>query len=164
MTILYFPDAQIDDALDADLRVLLTRCFGKEFEHKRYAHELPPHRWLVRDGEVIAAHVAVHDKVFRSGGESVPFLGIAEVCVAPDYRGRGLVRTLLLELEAQSGTVPFAVLLGDPGVYGSSGYRAVDNVYFPYEGTGKPNAYAMVKALGSRSWPTSKVTIEGPPF
>ena len=164
LTAVYLPDAQVDDALDADLRALLTRCFGKEFAHKRYAHELPPHRWLVRDGEVIAAHVAVHDKVFRSGGESVPFLGIAEVCVAPDYRGRGLVKIMLRELVTQSVTVPFAVLLGDPGVYGSSGYRAVGNVYFPFEKTGRPNAYAMIKALDSRSWPVDDVIIEGPPF
>ncbi len=160
----YLPDAQVDDALDAELRALLSTCFGNEFAHKRYCYEMPPHRWLVRDGEVLAAHVAVHEKVLKSGGEALPFLGIAEVCVAPSYRGRGLVGAMMKTLEAHFSGFPFAVLLGDPGVYGSSGYRSVSNVYFPFENTGRPNTYAMVKALGSQSWPVDDVTIEGPPF
>lgn len=160
----YLRDIQVDDALDAELRALLSTCFGDEFAHKRYCHEMPPHRLLVPDEDVLVAHVAVHEKVLKSEGAALPFLGIAEVCVAPSHRGRGLVRLMMRELEAHFEGFPFAVLLGDPGVYGSSGYHSVDNVYFPYECTGKPNAHAMVKALGSRPWPVADVAIEGPPF
>lgn len=160
----YLPDEQVDETLDAELRTLLSLCFGKEFEHKRYAYEMPPHRWLVRDKGVLVAHVAVHDKTFQSGEKRVPFLGVAEVCVAPNYRGRGLVKIMLRHAEARLGSVPFAVLLGDPEVYGSSGYRTVGNVYFPHEGTGQPNTGVMVKALRSQLWLAGKVTIEGPPF
>lgn len=160
----YLRDTQVDDALDAELRVLLTRCFGKSFENKRYEYEMPPHRLLVRDEGVLVAHAAIHEKVLKHEGKALPFLGIAEVCVAPSHRGRGLVRLMMRELEAHFTGFPFAVLLGDPGVYGSSGYRAVSNVYFPYEGMGKPNTYAMAKALGSRPWPVADVIIEGPPF
>lgn len=160
----YLRDAQVDDALDAELRTLLTRCFDNSFETKRYAYEMPPHRLLVRDGGALVAHVAVHEKVLKSGGEALAFLGIAEVCVAPSHRGRGLVRAMMKASEAHFTGFPFAVLLGDPGVYSSSGYRSVGNVTFPYEGTGEPNRYAMVKVLGSRSWPVAGVTIEGPPF
>lgn len=160
----YIRDAQVDDALDAELRALLTRCFGKSFEHKRYEHEMPPHRLLVRDEGALAAHVAVHEKVLKSDGAALPFLGIAEVCVALSYRGRGLVREMIRELEAHFEGFPFAILLGDPRVYGSSGYKTVGNVHFPFEKTGQPNTGVMVKALGSQSWPLDEVTIEGPPF
>lgn len=164
LTPAYLHDTQVDGALDAELRGLLTRCFGERFENKRYEYEMPPHRWLVRDGGVLVAHTAAHEKVVKSGGTALAFLGIAEVCVAPSHRGRGLVRAMMGELEKHFAGFPFAVLLGDPGVYGSSGYRPVGNVYFPFEETGEPNTGVMVKALGSQAWPTSKVTIEGPPF
>lgn len=164
LTPAYLHDIQVDDALDAELRALLSICFGNEFAHKRYCYEMPPHRWLVWDEGALAAHVAVHEKVLKSGGEVLPFLGVAEVCVAPSYRGRGLVRALMKEVETHFSGFPFAVLLGDPGVYGSSGYHSVGNVHFPYEKTGQPNSDGMVKALGSRAWPAGEVTIEGPPF
>lgn len=164
MTPLYLPDAHVDEALEAELRALLSLCFGKDFRDKRYHHELPAHRWLVRDEGALVAHLAVHDKTFEHAGETLPFLGVAEVCVAPSHRGRGLVKAMLREAETMFSTVPFAILLGDKGVYGSSGYRSVQNVYFPFEKMGKPNEDVMVKALGLEAWPQGKVTIEGPPF
>ncbi len=166
MTTLYLPDAQVDEPLETELRALLSLCFGDAFRDKRYHYELPAHRWLVRDEDALVAHLAVHDKTFQTedDGASVPFLGIAEVCVAPSHRGRGLVKAMLQEAEMHFRAVPFAILLGDPGVYGSSGYRLVGNVYFPYETTDEPTPDVMVKALGSEVWPEGKVAIEGPPF
>ena len=68
------------------------------------------------------------------------------------------------EAERHFGAVPFAVLLGDPKIYGSSGYRSVGNVYLPFRDAAKPNPDVLVKPLGSRLWPQSAVVIEGPPF
>jgi predicted N-acetyltransferase YhbS len=164
MDISYLPDTQVDDALDTELRTLLTRCFGDVFKDKRHYYELPAHRWLVRDEGELIAHLAVHDKTFEHEGTNIPFLGIAEVCVAPSHRGRGLVRAMLQAAETQFSTVPFAILLGDPGVYSSSGYHMVDTIYFPDRDAENPNPDTMVKALGAAAWPSGKVVIEGPPF
>lgn len=164
MTLTYLPDAHVDDTLDSELRILLTDCFGDAFKDKRYCHELPVHRWLVRDEGKLVAHLAVHDKTFEHEGTHTLFLGIAEVCVAPSHRGRGLVKRLLAEMEARFSAAPFAILLGDEGVYSSSGYATVHNVYFPYKSSAEPAEGVMVKALGSASWPEGKVTIEGPLF
>ena len=164
MTLSYLPDSLVDRALDAELRTLLNFCFGSAFADKRYCYEMPEHRWLVRDDYELVAHLAVHDKVFYHNGKPVPFLGIAEVCVAPSHRGRGLVGAMLRAAEAQLNTVPFAILLGNPEVYSSSGYHVVENVYLPSRDAEKPNPDAMIKALSSGAWPTGKVVIEGPPF
>lgn len=164
MTILYLPDAKVDDTLETELRTLLSLSFGDAFKNKRYHFELPAHRWLIREEDVLVAHLAIHDKTFQSEGKSIPFLGVAEVCVAPSHRGRGLVKAMLREAEARFRTVPFAILLGDPGVYASSGYRLVGNVYFPASDAGKPSPDVMVKALGHDDWPEGHVTIAGPPF
>lgn len=160
----YLPDAAVDGALDAELRALLSLCFGVEFKNKRYAFEMPPHRWLVREEDEVVGHLAVHEKTFECDGISVPFIGIAEVCVAPSHRGRGFVRAMLGEAERHFNAVQFAILLGDPEVYGSSGYRPVGNVYLPFKDAAKPNPDVLVKPLGSRLWPQGAVVIEGPPF
>lgn len=164
MTPTYLSDIDVDTSLDTELRTLLSGCFGDAFKNKRYHYEMPAHRWLIRDEDRLVAHLAVHDKTFEHNGSSTPFLGVAEVCVAPSHRGRGLVWTLLREMETRFNAVPFAILLGDAGVYGSSGYHTVHNVYFPYESADEPAGDVMVKALDSSTWPTGEVTIEGPSF
>ena len=162
-TVHYLADTDVDAALDAQLRALLSECFGNVFKDKRYCYEMPPHRWLIRaeDG-TLAAHLAAHDKVFRSADKRVPFTGVAEVCVAPEYRGRGYVRALLAAAEAHT-SAPFALLVGDAGVYGSSGYRTVDNVHFPAKHP-DPHPDVMAKALRGEAWPEGGVVIEGMPF
>ncbi len=70
---------------------------------------------------------------------------------------------MLREAERHFRVVPFAILLGDPEVYGSSGYRPVGNIYLPFKNA-EPNPVVLVKPLGSRLWPQSAVVIEGPPF
>lgn len=152
----YLLDEAVDQALDAKLRALLSLCFGNGFKHKRYAFEMPSHRWLVQEKDELVAHLAVHEKTFQSDGKSTPFMGVAEVCVAPSHRGHGLVKAMLREAETHLSKAPFAILLGDQEVYESSGYRSVDNVYFSFENAAKP--------LDSSPWPQGKAVIEGPPF
>lgn len=160
----YLADSAVDEALDRKLRTVLELCFGKAFRDKRYCYEMPPHRWLVYDGDKIAAHLAIHEKFFSIGETDESFIGVAEVCVAPPYRGQGLVRSMLKEAEAHFPDVSFSVLLGERGIYGSSGYTPVKNVYFPYKNSDEPNKDVLVKTLDGKPWPEGKVIIEGPPF
>ena len=57
-------DTEISGIEDQELRRLLLACFPYEtvLLVRRYIHETPGHRWLVRaaSGELIA-HVAAHD-------------------------------------------------------------------------------------------------------
>lgn len=160
----YLADSEVDAALDRKLRDLLTLCFGQTFKDKRYCYEMPPHRWLVYMEEEIAAHLAIHDKVFTVSGVEEAFIGVAEVCVAPLYRGQGLVKAMLEKVENYFPDASFSILLGEGYIYGSSGYVPVNNVYFPYETTDTPNTHVLVKRLKDVPWPEGKVTIEGPPF
>lgn len=160
----YLPDEAVDGALDAELRAWFHLCFGAAFKHKRYYFEMLQHRWLVRAKGTLTAHLAVHDKTFESGHKVIRFIGLAEVCVAPPYRRRGLVKALLRAAEAPFSEIPFAVLLGDLEVYGSSGYRPVGNVYFPFADAANPQSGVLVKPLGSEAWPQGKVIVAGPLF
>lgn len=166
-------DADIGAAEDHELRRLLLAGFpyATVLLTRRYIREAPAHRWLVRapSGELIA-HTAAHDKVISVGGAEVRIGGIAEVCVAQHFRGRGLVRQMLDDAHAwmRNEGIPFAMLFGQPKVYASSGYTVIGNPILaenalihqwnPFKG--KP----MVHPLAADPWPPGPVDLRGPTF
>jgi len=172
----YLEDRNVDAALDAELRNLLSTCFtgkiNEVFHHQRFFSEMPAHRWLARDSEgKLVAHLALHDKTIGTTAGDLRVGGIAEVCVAPSHRGQGLVRRLLTlsdEWMVAQG-VPFSTLFGNQGVYSSSGYRQVDNPLrhlIPSTGVWReePLAGFLIKPLGSVAWPSGLIDLRGPKF
>ena len=98
--VVYLADGEIDDAGDAQLRRLLTSCFTKPedavFKNRRYWRELYDHRWIMRgERNTLAAHVGVHEKSIEAEGRAFRIGGICEVCVHPEFRGRGYVKLML---------------------------------------------------------------------
>jgi len=173
--IVHVPDAEVDADLDHQIRSLLTRCFTKPqdavFSVRRYFHEPCAHRWIARaDDGRLAAHAGLHERVAHAGSHVFRIGGVSEVCVHPEFRGRGLVRTLLGEAHRWLRTqrIQYAVLMGDPRVYASSGYTPVSNVSC----SGLPGhaaerlhlEAAQVAPIADTAWPDSDVFIPGPPF
>lgn len=169
----YLPDDAVDQARDRDLRALLTTCFTKPqdevFHHRRYFAEPYPHRWIIRDdsGRTIA-HTGVHEKAMIADTSIYGVAGIAEVCVHPDFRGLGLVKQMLGDVHGwlRYYSFAFAVLMGDPRIYQSSGYRSVGNLYCDAAVKGRRQRCesAMVNQLLSIPWPDGDVYIPGPSF
>ncbi len=170
----YLFDGDVGPVEDAEIRRLLSRCFTEPqdavFHDRRYYNEPYPHRWIVRDeDDRLIAHAGVHEKIVRCGGNVYGAGGIAEVCVDPDFRGRGITRDLLSAIhEWLSGSgFFFSVLMGDPQVYQSSGYRSVGNLYCD-DLSGRTRfhcAWAMVRPLRAMPWPdNTEVYIPGPVF
>ena len=161
--ITYLHDDDVDAALDLKLRQLISTSFEQTpLMDKRYFNEMPQHRWIVKAGDELAAHLAVHEKVFRVKDREEPFIGIAEVCVAQSYRGQGLVRKLLAQAEAFF-ELDYSILLGDERVYGSSHYFRVHNIIFP-DVSAEPRDDVLVKCLNAKPWFQQIATISGPTF
>jgi len=167
----YLLDKNIDAAVDQQIRDLLSICFTKPqdhvFETRRYFIAPYPNRWIIRDatGDLVA-HIGVHERVIHAGDKEYRFGGIAEVCVRPDQRGQGLVKKMLVVIHEwlAEGDYPFAILMGDPRVYSSSGYVKVNNiVYGGREDDWKPFD-GMVCALSNVSWPSGEVRLPGNKF
>jgi GNAT superfamily N-acetyltransferase len=169
--IIYLPDENVDTGMDAEIRDLLTICFTKPqdvvFRERRYFREPYRNRWIIRSGQgVLVAHAGVHEKHVQSAGVEYRIGGICEVCVHPAYRGRGYVRLMLgvihdwLSVQA----FVFAVLFGNPQVYGSSGYRPVDNLLHGDEQTGWMPVKALEHELSLTPWPAAAVYLPGPRF
>jgi len=173
--IAYLPDASVDAALDAEIRTLLTTCFKKPqdtiFATQRYFREPYPDRWVSRDAEGrLVAHIGVHAKTVQAAGIIHPIAGIAEVCVHPDYRGQGTVGRMLeiVHDRMRAAGRDFALLFGNPAIYRSSGYVAVDNLVHdadkPGGDTRREPIAALVRPLTDIPWPAGEVYLPGPSF
>jgi len=171
----YLPDSSVDASLDAELRALLTRCFTKPqdvvFKDQRYFCEPYKHRWVIRDARrCIIAHAGLHEKAVEADGQRFRIGGLAEVCVHPEYRGRGFVKAMVARIDEWliRHRFDFAVLFGEPYIYQSSGYVEVNNLVHdevtPSGKTYKAPEPAMVKELSGTPWPTSQVYLPGPKF
>ena len=165
----YLPDDTINEAMDRQIRDLLTLCFTQPqdvvFRRQRYFAEPYPNRWIIRDGDRLAAHLGVHEKHIEVDGEVIPVGGVAEVCVHPDHRGKGYVKRILRIVHPwlkRRGFV-YSLLYGNPTVYGSSGYRQHPNLWRVNEGD-RERADIMVAELSGRPWPEGEVHMQGPPF
>jgi predicted N-acetyltransferase YhbS len=169
------PDSQVSPQDDQGLRDLLSVCFlGPDdhvFKTRRYFQEAPQHRIVLRDeAGVIRAQVAAHDKIIGTTEGDLRIAGLAEVAVHPDLRGRGIANLLLAEFHswAVNQDFPFAMLFGNPKIYGSKGYVVCENLIRSFdwktqkfiESYSKP----MQKPLSTRAWPAGLIDIRCPNF
>ena len=172
MNVKYLADSSVDAALDEQIRGLLTTCFTKPedvvFKERRYFVEPYPHRWVIRDTQgSIIAHIGVHEKTVETAGRHFRIGGIAEVCVHPDFRGRGFVKKMLSCVHdwLTRNEFDFVILFGDPRIYSSSGYVQRDNlIHDDAAGTGTSQSPVMVRPLTETPWPGGQVYLPGPKF
>ncbi|MCC7351636.1 MAG: GNAT family N-acetyltransferase [Phycisphaerales bacterium] len=164
-------DSLVGPELDRELRELLVLCFPAttQFLEHRHFLEPPAHRWLLRDQSQLIGHVCLHRKFIGSAQGELKIGGIAEVCIHPDHRGRGLVRLMLNELHQWDKNSDFQMLFGDERVYRSSGYRTVHNPLRYFDTTHqiwdyKPLAGTMIRPANKTNWPDGPIDLRGPVF
>ncbi len=171
----YVREPGVSDALDLELRELISSSFPQPhntfFKERRFAQEMPLHRWLMRDeASRLVAHLAVHEKRVLVGDSELAVGGIAEVCVHESQRGKGLVKQLLerAHRRLRDGGIEFALLFGEAPIYLSSGYvpltveiRWLDPESGAFQSGPRRSLY---KALAERAWPDGQVDLRGPLF
>lgn len=163
----YLSDAEIDSDCDRAIRDLLCACFTRpehaRFKTQRFFYSPYPHRWLLRSGNRPIAHLGIHEREMIAGPKRLPCGGIADVCVHPDFRGRGLMRRLLTDAHAwmRNRGWAFSILFGDEQVYQSSGYsRAPVVLENPPADIPQPMP-ALLYRLGDEHWPAISPTLSG---
>jgi predicted N-acetyltransferase YhbS len=172
----YVREPDVSPELDRELRELISSCFDQPhntfFRERRYAQEMPTHRFLLRsESGSLVGHVAVHEKRIRVAGDELQIGGIAEVCVHRSERGRGHLRRLLAHAHEQllERGIGYTLLLGEPALYVSSGYRPLDVSIRRFDPKtqsfehGKL-AVALYKSLTEKPWPAGPVDLRGPLF
>lgn len=166
-------DKDVDGELNDKIIQILSMCFPDQqiFTKQRYYKETPQYRWYVESDSIIVAHIAMHKKKITINSDEILIGGIAEVCVHPNYRGKGLAKELLRasEIFMTENWYKFSVLFGDPNVYGSSGYKQIDNrIKYIDHISGKwiteINSDIMIKKISDTEWPDGLVNLNGPTF
>lgn len=166
-------DTDVDNEMNSKLIEILSICFPDQpiFKEQRYFKEKPKYRWYLETDNEIISHVALHKKELKTETNTITIGGIAEVCVHPENRGKGLV-TLLLKYAhdflIEKG-FKFSVLLGDTNVYSSSGYKVIKNEIKYLDHVTKLWKVekindVMVKELADDEWPEGIIDIQGPTF
>jgi GNAT superfamily N-acetyltransferase len=89
----------ISARLDAAIRDSLCRCFPDShevFSRTRAWHGSPP-TWtvLVQEGETVIAHAGIADRTIRAGEQWLRVAGVQNVCVLPEFRGCGWMRSVM---------------------------------------------------------------------
>lgn len=98
MQIQIIQETQISSSLDRDIKQTLCTCFPKNqaiYSRTRAWHDNEP-VWTIyieQDGKVIA-HLGFSDQNIQVENECFHVAGVQNVCVLPEYRGRGLSRQL----------------------------------------------------------------------
>ena len=152
----YIEDAAVDQILDRKIRAILVKCFSHEpkFMAQRYNNDPPKHRWYIEWNDGIIAHLAVHEKKLMINSAKIDFMGIAEVCVVPEFRGLKFVSLLLSQAEEFLPQFKYAILLGNSDFYRSSGFFPVPNIYF-WQQPESAAEQALVKCFHENKWPNN---------
>lgn len=163
-----------DDVSDRDDQLLrdgLADAFasapaGALLRQRRWLKRRPSWRWVVRDdADGIAAHLAVHELLLGTASGDLAAIGIAEVYVHPQHRGRGLVRAMLVDCHAHARAcgLHWSALFGSPRVYGSSGYLPRANPLII--DAGEPathNSFQACPLAIDAAWPSGVIDLRGP--
>jgi predicted acetyltransferase len=171
----YLADINVTRAMDEELRALLTTCFTKPqdmiFRTQRYFRQPYKDRWIIKNEKgAMVAHIGVHDKKIMADGRTYRITGIAEVCVHPDFRGRGFVNMMLVDIHkwAKEQGFVFSMLFGDSKIYSSSGYLPRANVMHDADSPGgqtcKKQITPLVREISGTPWPATEVYLPGPTF
>ena len=97
----------VSESMDKELTELLQHAFPSIYPNRRYFKQLPHFRLIAYADERIIGQVGLDFRVMNVNGEPIHVLGIIDLCVREEVRGRGVGRALMDEVDVD------AVDLGD---------------------------------------------------
>lgn len=142
-------DARIDllDSIWPSLRAAITKAalVGADWFTMSTAFERSV------DG-VLAAHVGVMEVPMMIDGVMRSVAGLHAVCTAPQFRGRGLARSLIETAIEHAGSRAETVVLhaNDPALYGRFGFRPIEQWVWWTPVPSRPRAQPMRRLSADR--------------
>jgi predicted GNAT family N-acyltransferase len=98
-TVTVLNESDISAEIDEDIRQILIKSFAhrtKEFGKRRWLNgNVPDFTAIAHCHGKVVAHAAAIDRIITADDKSVRTCGIANVCVAENHRGKGVVDIIL---------------------------------------------------------------------
>ena len=164
MKIIKLNEYDIDNKLEKSLQSLLNESFPDVYPKDRiYFKQLPHFRYLAYDKETLIANVGLDYRVMNLNGSSIKVLGIIDLCVKKEYRGKNIASMLLNEIDEFSRIhhIDFLLLFADiETVYVRNGFINAKNICkwlkineYQTLGIGEEEVEGlMIKKIGYKDW------------
>lgn len=132
MEIIKLNEYDIDNKLEESLKSLLTESFTDVYPLDRiYYKQIPHFRYLAYDEETLIAQVGLDYRIMNLNGSNIKVLGIIDLCVKEQYRGKNIASVLLNKVEefARIHNLDFLLLFADrETVYQRNGFVHANNI------------------------------------
>jgi len=164
MKIIKLNEYDIDSKLEKSLQNLLIESFPDVCPKDRiYYKQIPHFRYLAYDKEALIAHVGLDYRVMNLNGNAIKVLGIIDLCVKKEYRGKNIASILLSKIDAFSRiyNLDFLLLFADiETVYTRNGFIHAKNICkwlkideYKTLGIGEEKIEElMIKKIGHKNW------------
>ncbi|MGE6490631.1 GNAT family N-acetyltransferase [Exiguobacterium sp. NPDC077395] len=164
----------LSESMDKELVELLQHAFPSIYPNRRYFKQLPHLRLIAYEDKQIIGQVGLDFRVMNMDGTPIHVLGIIDLCVREEVRGRGVGRALMEKVIALGEEYPidFLLLFADrPELYERIGFRAVTNTctWFQIDdenqttrGIGEARfEELMIRQVGDKRWTDGKLDLLG---
>lgn len=164
----------ISESMDKELTRLLQHAFPSIYPNRRYFKQLPHLRLIAYEDERIIGQVGLDFRVMNMDGDPIHVLGIIDLCVRDEVRGRGVGRALMEKVIdlGEAYPVDFLLLFADrPDLYEQVGFHKVSNTCTwlqiddenqTIRGIGEASFdELMVRAVGDKRWTEGKLDLLG---
>lgn len=122
-------DFELSDSEEASIIHLLSKMFPNYFQNRIFFKQIPTYRLIVEDEGKIIAQVGIDCRVIKASQSGIlKTQGIIDLCVDPQYQGKGIASYLLKMIEdnAQKQRVDFIFLFADDHrIYQKNGYQRI---------------------------------------
>ena len=169
-------ESDITAELDTAIRQLLRACFPhrtEEYSHCRWLNNnTPDFTTIIADKNKVIAHVATIERMITVGTTVVRVAAVANVCVADEYRGKGLCSKVLKTAmaEAKCRNYDAGLLFCQQhvaGFYARNGWIEIPDMQVAYMENNKTvqlpeNRFAMFFPINLSEFPQGPADLNGP--
>jgi GNAT superfamily N-acetyltransferase len=175
MEILKINEYDIDIRFQNEILNLLIESFPDSYLNERiYYKQIPHFRYLALDNDILIGQVGLDYRVMNLNGVAIKVLGIIDICIKKDYRGKGIGSKLLETVECFSleHKLDFLLLFADTDIesfYTKNGFKNVRNICkwtkideHKTLGIGEQEIKElMIKRIGSKVWKNGNLDMLG---
>lgn len=161
-------ELDVEHSVKEDIQELRNSCFPEYSFDRSYYKQLPHYRVVEYKDAQLIGYMGLDYRVVSVNGLPFKTLGVIDLCVSSDFRGKGLASEMLASLSsyAECRDVDFLMSIADDAkIYASNGFSPV-NSYNSWLRIDEHKNYGVaveciddlyIKQVGQLKWPVGHV-------